>query len=251
MCGRPSPDRLQDRRREAGDAEGGIDPRPGALPGRREDRRRVVGEVAGVERGLTAALEPTADDIDLAAVAGDGLLDGGAEARDRERARRRARELRAGAGVADQRLGDGGEAGVLAVVEIVGLGGGEEDAVDPPPEDRRQPRARPRAEAGEDLGHRRAQVLDGARALGEARRARPSAPPDGRGGRSGCGRRARRRRACRPRSAARRRATASPTARRSGLTSGEKVSAGEPSRSPGIRKRPGPTAAAAAREAAR
>ena len=34
-------------------------------------------------------------------------------------------------------------------------------------------------------------------------------------------------------------------------TSGEKVSAGEPSRSPGIRKRPGATDAAAAREAAR
>ena len=52
---------------------------------------------------------------------------------------------------------------MLAVVQVVGLGRGEEDAVDAPAEDRRQPRVPAGAEAGEDLGHRGAQVLDRAR----------------------------------------------------------------------------------------
>ena len=51
------------------------------------------------------------------------------------------------------------------VVQVVGLGGGEEDAVDAAAEDRREPGARAGAEAGEDLGHGGAQVLDGARAV--------------------------------------------------------------------------------------
>ena len=51
------------------------------------------------------------------------------------------------------------------VVQVVGLGGGEEDAVDAAAEDGREPGARAGAEAGEDLGHGGAQVLDGARAV--------------------------------------------------------------------------------------
>ena len=198
------------------------------------------------------SIQPAADEVDLAAVAGDGLLDGGAEAGDGERAGVGAGELGAGAGVADQRLGDGGEAGVLGVVQVVGLGGGEEDAVDAAAEDRREPGARAGAEAGEDLGHGGAQVLDRARAVVDGAErvdqhdltveagevvAEEGCDDDAlvgleallegapeRGGR----------------------------ARRSGFRSGEKVRAGEPSRSPGIRKRPGATLERpAAREAAR
>ena len=119
---------------------------------------KSAASVAGVDQAA-------ADDVDLAAVADHAGLDGGAEAGDGKRPGGGAGELGAGAGVAHQRLGDGGELAVLGVVQMVGLGGGEEDAVDAAAEDRRQPGARPGAEAGEDLGHRGAQVLDRARAV--------------------------------------------------------------------------------------
>ncbi len=50
-------------------------------------------------------------------------------------------------------------------MQVIGLGRGEQDAVDAPAEDRREPRVGAGAERGQDVGHRRAQVLDRARAV--------------------------------------------------------------------------------------
>ena len=59
------------RRGEAGDAVGGVVPVGGAVAGGGEDGGRVVGEVAGEERGFLAGVDQAAaDDVDLAAVPG-------------------------------------------------------------------------------------------------------------------------------------------------------------------------------------
>ena len=64
---------------------------------------------------------------------------------------------------------DGLEAVVVAVVEVVGLGGGEQDAVDAPPHQSGQPVGAAEAEGGEDVGQRRFEVGDGGRAGVEGR----------------------------------------------------------------------------------
>ena len=130
---------------------------------------------------------------------------------------------------------------VIAVVEVVGLGGGEEDAVDPARDEaaRASPSGRARKAArisAERLLERRPPPRD----RRSARRARRPGRSGGRGGRNARGRRAAPPRSYRTRSAGPSSRRASPCGiAPSPRSSGEKVSAGEPSRSPGIRKRPG------------
>jgi hypothetical protein len=64
--------------------------------------------------------------------------------------------------VAQHRRGDRGELRVLAVVQMVGLGRGEQDLLDPAAEEqRREPGVAPGPEGREDLRHRAAQVFEG------------------------------------------------------------------------------------------
>jgi hypothetical protein len=110
--------------------------------------------------------------------------------RDRHGGGPRAGEIGAVLRVAQQRLHDRGQLRVLAVVQVVGLGRGEEDALDPrPSRSWRQEGVAPGPEGRQDLGHRGA----GPPPRGARRGSRPArrpAPPAGRSGRNGRGRRA-------------------------------------------------------------
>ena len=59
-----------------------------------------------------------------------------------------------------QCLGDRGQGGVLAVVQVIGLGRGKQDPLHPPPaKDAREPPVPPVPERAQHLGHRAAQFL--------------------------------------------------------------------------------------------
>ncbi len=156
--------------------------------------------------------------------------------------------LHLGAGIFRARHGPAGEPGEDRFEPVVALWwrwsalvAAKHDAVDA-----RREQARPQAvrrRSGSIRGSRSWRVRDRRPRPGRhsARRARRSARSGGRAARSDRGRRAAPHASYRPRSAA----PSSPRASRAGssasppASSGAKVSAGEPSRSPGMRKRPG------------
>ena len=102
-------------------------------------------------------------------------------------------------------------------------------------------RVRAGAERGEDVGHRAAQVLDRARAVVDRAERVDQHHLPVEPGEVVAEERLDHHALVGLEAPLERRARASPTALRAGRGSGEKVSAGEPSRSPGIRKRPGAT----------
>ena len=159
-----------------------------------------------------------------------------------------ASDLHLGAGIFGARHRPAGELGedrlepVMALMmQMVGLGGGEHDAVDARREQARPQAVRPGPEAFEDLGHGALEIGHRRLARHSAPRARRSARSAGRAGRNVRGRTAARRASYRPRSAAPSSRHSEPRAKLApaSASSGAKVSAGEPARSPGIRKRPG------------
>ncbi len=101
--------------------------------------------------------------------------------------------------------------------------------------------ARPARKADEHLGQRILQVRAAPQGPNSARSARRPARSGGRAGRNDRGRTASPRRSCKPRSAAPSSPPSCPgrSPSPSPIGTGAKVRAGEPSRSPGIRKRPG------------
>ena len=97
-----------------------------------------------------------------------GLLDRGAQGGDGHAAHIGPGELRPVARLAQHRLHERGEARVLGVVQVIGLGGGKEQPLHPPA--LHQPREKgvaTGAERAEDIGHRAAGLLDRAGALME------------------------------------------------------------------------------------
>ena len=120
---------------------------------------RIGRQVAGKQRRFAARVQqPPAHAGQQAAVARDLLLHGRAQRGQRQRLDPGAAKLRPLNAFAHQRLQDRGHARVLVVVDMVGLGGGEQHPVEPAAQQRAQPVVGAGAEAGQHLRHRRAQV---------------------------------------------------------------------------------------------
>ena len=148
--------------REAHHLVVGVKPALCALARGRQDVARVLRQVARVEgRALAGVEEEPADHVEGPAPVLHGLLGGGAEGRKRHRPGLGAREIRAGAGIGHERVHDARQPPVLAVVEVIGLGGGKQDLFDPAPEEKLgQERVPTGPEGAEDIGHGLAEIVD-------------------------------------------------------------------------------------------
>src|SRR5690606_28294899 len=104
------------------------------------------------------------DHVERLALFLDLAFAGGPEGGDGERARLGTGEAGPPRGAGDEAIQYGFQAVMRSLVDVVGLSGGEEDAVDLPADQPADRIAVALPEAGEDLGQRRLQVGHGGRA---------------------------------------------------------------------------------------
>ena len=140
----------------------GIEPAVGPGAGRAEEVGGILRQIAGMEGGcLARCLEKAADHGEVAAAMGDDVFGGGAQGSDGHGAGFGACVIRATLRVGHERFHDACQPGVLGVVEVIGLGGGEEDLFDTLAEEELGQEGVPAgAEGGEDIAHGLAEVFD-------------------------------------------------------------------------------------------
>ncbi|MPL67378.1 hypothetical protein SDC9_13069 [bioreactor metagenome] len=139
----------------------GIEPARRAVPRGRQQLRRIGGQIARKERDRAAVRQPAPQRRKLLALVADHVLGGGAQARKRERKRLCPGKIGAVLRLAQKRAGDRGQPRVLRMVQMVGLGRGKENALDPPrAKERGQHPGLAGAEGGKDPRHRSPQILE-------------------------------------------------------------------------------------------
>ena len=125
-----------------------------------------MGSWPGYITALLPVQQPPAHGLQHLAVALDGFLDRAAQGGQRHASVRGPGEIGAGLGLGQHGGHDRGQGRMLGVVQMVGLGRGEQDPLDPLATQKAgQPAVAARAKGAQHIGHGAAQILDRARPL--------------------------------------------------------------------------------------